>query len=79
MDFNPSTFRNDEIELLRAGEVADARVSNVGRLVRRHHVVPYTHFSSSGRSLVERGGSPRVSLSQLALLLERLRSSAFFL
>lgn len=34
---------NDEIEFLRAGEIADVRASNVSRLVNRNDVVPYTH------------------------------------
>lgn len=40
MDFNSGAFRNDEIELLRIGEVADARVGDVGRLVSRNDIVP---------------------------------------
>lgn len=44
MNFNTSTFRNDEIELLRAGEVADAGVGDVGRFVCGYDVVPRTHF-----------------------------------
>lgn len=37
-------LRNNEIEVLRAGEIADARVSDVGGLVSRDDVVPYTHL-----------------------------------
>lgn len=53
MYFDTCTFRNDEIEFLRAGEIADARVSNVCRLVSRNDVVPYTHrcFSSARCSM----------------------------
>lgn len=40
-------LRDDEIEVLRASEVADAGVSNVGGFVSCHHVVPYTHLFSS--------------------------------
>lgn len=43
MDFNACAFSDDEVELLGAGEVADARVGDVGRLVSRHHVVPHAH------------------------------------
>lgn len=44
MYFYTRAFRDDEIELLRGGEIADARVGHIRRLVSRHHVVPYTHF-----------------------------------
>lgn len=44
MDFDPRAFRDDEIELVRAGEVADAGVGDVGGLVGRHHVVPHAHL-----------------------------------
>lgn len=37
---NTKDVRNDEIELLRIGEVADARVGDVGRLVSRNDIVP---------------------------------------
>lgn len=37
-------LRNDEIELLRTGEISDAGMSYVRRLVSRHHIIPYTHF-----------------------------------
>ncbi|RWW05190.1 hypothetical protein GW17_00031549, partial [Ensete ventricosum] len=37
-------LRDDEVELLGAGEVADARVCDVGRLLSRHHVVPHAHL-----------------------------------
>lgn len=43
MNLNTSAFRDDEVEFLRAGEIADAGVGDVGRLVSRHDVVPYTH------------------------------------
>lgn len=43
-------LRNDEIELLRAREVADAGVGHVGGLVRRHHVVPHAHLLLRGDS-----------------------------
>lgn len=36
-------LRDDEVKLVGAGEVADAGVRDVGRLVRRHHVVPHAH------------------------------------
>lgn len=39
--------RNDEIEVLRTGEVADARMGDVGGLVRRDDVVPYAHLQAS--------------------------------
>lgn len=38
-------LRNDEIQLLRTGEIADTRVRHIGGLVSRHHVVPDTHFT----------------------------------
>ena len=38
------SIREDEIKLLRGGEIADARVGDIGGLVSRHHIVPYTHF-----------------------------------
>ncbi|KAK6917106.1 hypothetical protein RJ641_017857 [Dillenia turbinata] len=38
------SVRNDEIELLRASEIADAGVSDIGGLVRRYYVIPYTHL-----------------------------------
>lgn len=47
MNLYSCAFRNDEIELLRTGEIANARVRYIGRLVRRHHIVPYTHLSLS--------------------------------
>jgi len=37
-------LRNDEIELLRTGEIADTRVRHIGGLVSSHHIVPYTHL-----------------------------------
>lgn len=46
MNLNTSAFRDDEIEFLRAGEIADAGVGDVGGLVSRHDVVPYTHSLS---------------------------------
>lgn len=36
--------RDNEIELLRAGKIADTRVSNISGLVSRDDVVPYAHF-----------------------------------
>ena len=36
-------IRDDEVELLRVGEVADAGVRHVGGLVRRHYIIPATH------------------------------------
>lgn len=44
MYFNSSAFGNYEVELLRAGEVADAGVGDVGGLVRRDHIVPHAHL-----------------------------------
>lgn len=39
-------LRYNEVELLRAGEIAHARVGHVGRLVSRNDVVPDTHAFS---------------------------------
>jgi hypothetical protein len=36
--------RDDEVELVGAGEVADAGVADAGRLVRRDDVVPHAHL-----------------------------------
>lgn len=44
MDLDSSAFRDDEVELVRAGEVADAGVGDIGGLVGRHHVIPHTHL-----------------------------------
>lgn len=44
MNLDTSTFRENEIEVLRTGEIADAGVSNVGRFVSGNNVVPYTHL-----------------------------------
>lgn len=44
-------LRDDEVELLGAGEVADAGVGDVGRLVSRHHVVPHAHLRLFNRLL----------------------------
>lgn len=44
MDLDAGTFRDDEVELVGAGEVADAGVADAGRLVRRDHVVPHAHL-----------------------------------
>jgi hypothetical protein len=44
MDLDASTFRDNEVELVGAGEVADAGVADAGRLVRRDYVVPHAHL-----------------------------------
>lgn len=36
--------RDDEVELVGAGEVANAGVGDAGGLVRRHDVVPHAHL-----------------------------------
>lgn len=46
-------LRYNEVELLRAGEIADARVGDVGGLVSRNDVVPDTHPLSLSLSSVE--------------------------
>lgn len=64
MDLDSSAFRDDEIELLGAGEIADAGVGDVGGLVGRHHVIPHAHrdlcyaaaAGTGGRSSEARGG-----------------------
>lgn len=58
MDFDARAFRDDEVELVRAGEVADAGVGDVGRLVGRNHVVPHAHLfplSRRRRPKIEEG------------------------
>lgn len=45
MNLDTGAFRDDEIEVLRAGEIADARMGNVGGFVSCDDVVPYTHRS----------------------------------
>lgn len=57
MDFNACAFSDDEVELLGAGEVADARVGDVGRLVSRHHVVPHAHLRRPRKEKAEKVGS----------------------
>jgi len=44
MDLDPGTFRDNEIELVGAGKVADAGVADAGGLVRRDDVVPHAHL-----------------------------------
>lgn len=44
MDLDTGAFRDDEVELVGAGEVADAGVGDAGGLVRRHDVVPHAHL-----------------------------------
>lgn len=43
VDLDAGAFRDDEVELVGAGEVADAGVADAGGLVRRHDVVPRAH------------------------------------
>lgn len=43
MGGNWEWIRDDEVELLRVGEVSDAGVRHVGGLVRRHYIIPATH------------------------------------
>lgn len=66
-------LRNNEIKLLRTSEIADAGVSNIGRLLSRHDVVPYAHlFFSLSLSLshsLDGGGALALSLSVLFGLL----------
>lgn len=40
-------IRNDKIELLRTGEIANTGMCNICWFVSRNHVVPYTHLVSS--------------------------------
>lgn len=47
MNLNTSAFRNDEVELVRSGEIADAGVGDIGGLVSRHDVVPDAHLRLS--------------------------------
>lgn len=54
MDFDARAFRDDEVELVRACEVADAGVGDVGGLVGRHHVVPHAHLFPLSRRLRRR-------------------------
>lgn len=51
MNLDASAFRDNEIEVLRTCEIADARVSNVGRFVSSNDIVPCTHLSSSSSSI----------------------------
>lgn len=44
MNFNAGTFRYNEVELLRAGEVADTGVSDVGGFVSGDDIVPDAHL-----------------------------------
>lgn len=44
MDLDAGAFRDDEVELGVAGEVADAGVADAGGLVRRDDVVPRAHL-----------------------------------
>lgn len=44
VDLDAGAFRDDEVELVGAGEVADAGVADAGGLVRRHDVVPRAHL-----------------------------------
>jgi hypothetical protein len=44
MDLDAGAFRDDEVELVGAGEVADAGVADAGGLVRRDDVVPRAHL-----------------------------------
>jgi len=55
MDLNAGTFRDDEVELVGAGEVADAGVTDAGRLVRRDYVVPHAHLRRRHRCRRRRG------------------------
>lgn len=61
---NTKDVRNDEIELLRIGEVADARVGDVGRLVSRNDIVPWSHLLSPS-DLCRKDEALSVSVSQL--------------
>lgn len=45
MNLDARAFRDNEIEVLRTGEIADAGVSDVGGFVSCDDVVPYTHRS----------------------------------
>ena len=45
MNLDARAFRDDEIEVLRTGEIADAGVGDVGGFVSRDDVVPYSHRS----------------------------------
>lgn len=58
MYFNSSAFGNYEVELLRAGEVADAGVGDVGGLVRRDHIVPHAHLGLALPGFPACGGDP---------------------
>lgn len=50
-------LRDDEVELVGRGEVADAGVGDGRGLVRRHHVVPRPHLHPSDAGAgEERGG-----------------------
>lgn len=44
MNLDSSTFRNDKIELVRSGEIANTGMCSVRWLVSRNHIVPYTHL-----------------------------------
>jgi len=43
MDLDAGAFRDDEVELVGSGEVADAGVADAGGLLRRDDVVPRAH------------------------------------
>jgi hypothetical protein len=47
--------RDDEVELVRAGEVSDAGVADAGGLVCRDDVVPLAHLRRRRRRRRERG------------------------
>lgn len=44
MNLNSCAFSDNKIEVLRAGEIADARMSNVGRFVSGDDVIPNAHL-----------------------------------
>lgn len=54
MNLDARAFGDNEIKVLRTGEIADAGVSDAGRFVSCDDVVPYTHPSLLFPSLLLR-------------------------
>lgn len=42
--YGKANSRNDEIEVLRTGEIPNARMSDIRRLVSGDHIIPYAHI-----------------------------------
>lgn len=63
MNFNACTFRYNEVELLRAGEVANAGVGDVGGLVSGDDIVPDAHLEAMKWCDGSVGKNPRLRLA----------------